>query len=70
MDLDKEFGNKVPKVVQDLSGNLEAKFTLKGQLGVTTENKVKKYQVSPAQHDDTILMKVPISSCISHILTT
>ena len=62
MDLDEEFGNKMPRIIQDLSGNLEAKYSLKAQLGVTSEHSATNYQVSPAQKDEPILIKVIVSS--------
>ena len=67
MDLDKEFGNKLPRIIQDLSGNLEAKYSLKAQLGVTNENSATNYQVSPAQKDEPILIKVIVSSIFTFI---
>ena len=58
MDLDKEFGNKLPKIVQDESGNLEAKYSLKAQIGLARENLERDYKVSPEKKDDPTLIKV------------
>lgn len=48
---------KVPKVVQDLSGNLEAKYSLRGQLGITNELK-HDFRVHPIEENDSSLVKV------------
>ena len=63
----KKLPNKMPKIIQDLSGNLEAKYSLRAQLGVTQENSATNYQVSPVLKDEPILIKVIASFIFTFI---
>ena len=51
--------NKIPKIEQDFSGNLEAKYWLKAQLGIKNDKHTSTvYKVSPVRKNDSALEQV------------
>ena len=51
--------NKIPKIEQDFSGNLEAKYWLKAQLGIkNNERATTVYKVSSIEKNDSALKQV------------
>ena len=61
--------NKIPKIKQDFSGNLEAKYWLKAQLGIKNNERTSTvYKVSHVKRNDPGLKKVVTMFALHHVL--